>query len=372
MGNTQDSPGRPAPGYVNVAEIKRRATESSDNRGAKDALKQSTRWLFRHPGELWAALKAAFDGWSRHNVSRLSAALAYYAVFSLAPLLVISISIAGLVFGRDAAQRQISQEVQGLIGQDSGKALLAMVQSAQKPATSTLVALIGLGTLLFAASGAFVEIQDALNTVWEVQPAPRSTVWGFIRKRFVSYGMVLSVGSLLLVSLVISAALTAVGRWGSTLSVPTPFFHVIDVLFSFAVITTIFALLYKVIPDARTAWTDVWPAAIITALLFTVGKFAIGVYVTKSLAKSAYGAAGSIVVIVAWVFYSAQILYSGAEIARSLERRREKEWDDVERRMRSSEPAQDFGHAHEFSVVGACNTANAGEFLRRGRSRTEE
>ena len=343
MGNSQDPRGQSAPGYVNVAELKRRARESSDNCSAHDALKQSTRRLVRHPRELWGALKDAFDGWSRHNVSRLSAALAYYAVFSLAPLLVISISIAGLVFGRDMAQRQISQEVQGLIGQDSGKAVLAMVQSAQKPATSMLVALIGLGTLLLAASGAFVEIQDALNTIWEVQPAPRGTIWGFIRKRFVSCGMVLSVGFLLLVSLVISAALTAVGRWGSTLSVPIPFFHVLDVLFSLAVITAIFGLLYKVVPDARTAWTDVWPAAIITALLFTVGKFAIGVYVTKSLEKSAYVAAGSIVVVVAWVFYSAQILYSGAEIAHALQRRREKEWDDVERRMRSSQPDQNFG-----------------------------
>src|SRR6185295_15200649 len=290
MGNSQDSPGPPAPGYVNVAELKRRARESSDNRSAPEALKQSTRWFLLHPRDLWAALKDAFDGWNRHNVSRLSAALAYYAVFSLAPVLVISISIAGLVFGRDVAQREIAQEVQSLIGQDSGKAVLAMVQSAQKPATSTLVALIGLATLLFAASAAFIEIQDALNTIWE-----------FIRKRFVSFGMVLSIGFLLLVSLVISAALTAIGRWGSTLSVPTPFFHVLDVLFSFAVITAIFALLYKIVPDTRTAWSDIWPAAIITAVLFTFGKFAIGVYVTKSLEKSAYGAAGSVVVIVAWV-----------------------------------------------------------------------
>jgi len=342
MGNSQDPRGPSAPGYVSVAELKRRARESSDSRSAHDALKLSTRRLVRHPRELWGALKDASDGWSRHNVSRLSAALAYYAVFSLAPLLVISISIAGLVFGRNVAERQIAQEVQGLIGQDSGRAVLAMVQSAQKPATSTLIALIGLGTLLFAASGAFVEIQDALNTVWEVRPTPRGTIWGLIRKRFVSCGMVLSVGFLLLVSLVISAALTAVGRWGSTLSVPTPFFHVVDILFSFAVITAIFGLLYKVVPDARTAWTDVWPAAIITALLFTVGKFVIGFYVTKSLEKSAYGAAGSIVIVVAWVFYSAQILYSGAEIARALERRRENEWDDVERRLRSSEPQQKF------------------------------
>ena len=337
MGNSQDSPGRPpVPGYVNVAELKRRARESSDNRSAPEALKQSARWFLLHPRDLGSALKDAFDGWSRHNVSRLSAALAYYAVFSLAPLLVISISIAGLVFGRDAAQREIAQEVQSLIGQDSGKAVLAMVQSAQRPATTVLVALIGLGTLLFAASGAFVEIQDALNTIWETQPAPRGTVWQFIRKRFVSFGMVLSVGFLLLVSLVISAALTAIGRWGSTLSVPTPFFHALDVLFSFAVITAIFALLYKIVPDARTAWSDIWPAAIITALLFTFGKFAIGVYVTKSLEKSAYGAAGSIIIVVAWVFYSAQILYSGAEIGKALERRREREWDDVERRLRSS------------------------------------
>jgi membrane protein len=337
MGNSQDSPGPPAPGYVNVAELKRRARESSDNRSAPEALKQSTRWFLLHPRDLWAALKDAFDGWNRHNVSRLSAALAYYAVFSLAPVLVISISIAGLVFGRDVAQREIAQEVQSLIGQDSGKAVLAMVQSAQKPATSTLVALIGLATLLFAASAAFIEIQDALNTIWEAQPAPRGTVWEFIRKRFVSFGMVLSIGFLLLVSLVISAALTAIGRWGSTLSVPTPFFHVLDLLFSFAVITAIFALLYKIVPDASTAWSDIWPAAILTALLFTFGKFAIGVYVTKSLEKSAYGAAGSIVVIVAWVFYSAQILYSGAEIGKALERRREREWDDVERRLRNSE-----------------------------------
>ena len=173
MGNSQDSPGPPAPGYVNVAELKRRARESSDNRSAPEALKQSTRWFLLHPRDLWAALKDAFDGWNRHNVSRLSAALAYYAVFSLAPVLVISISIAGLVFGRDVAQREIAQEVQSLIGQDSGKAVLAMVQSAQKPATSTLVALIGAllaTTYTVAGRGPFVsEIPLPGEGVLEVQ-----------------------------------------------------------------------------------------------------------------------------------------------------------------------------------------------------------
>src|SRR5262249_1704862 len=199
---------------------------------------------------------------------------------------------------------------------------------------------IGLGTLLLAASGAFLEIQDALNTIWEVRARPRGTVWGFIRKRFVSYGMVVSIGFLLLVSLVVSAALTALGRWGSALSIPTPVFHAIDMLFSFAVITAIFALLYKIVPDARTAWSDVWPAAITTALLFTIGKFLIGFYVTKSLEKSAYGAAGSLVIIVAWVFYSAQILYSGAELARALETQRQREIEEVARRLVAPAPME--------------------------------
>jgi membrane protein len=350
MRNRQDVPGSVDPERVDVAELKRRAKESSDDRSAGDALGHGARKFLRHPAEFWLALKQAFGGWNKHNVSRLSAALAYYAVFSLAPVLIISISIAGLVFGRDVAEQQIVQEMQSLIGQDSGTAVLAMIRAAQKPATTTLVALIGLGTLLFSASGAFVEIQDALNTIWEIEAKPRGTVWEFIRKRFVGYGMVLSMGFLLLVSLVVSAALTALGRWGSTLSVPL--FHLVDVVFSFGVITVIFALLYKIVPDAKTAWSDVWPAAITTALLFTAGKFVIGVYVTKSLENSAYRAAGSLVIIVAWVFYSAQILYSGAEIARALENQREQKLD-IARRWGAASP-------EEKQVAGPSRARRAG------------
>jgi membrane protein len=310
------------PECTNVAELKRRATESHDHRTAAQGLQHSARWLWRNPKAFVGILKSALEGWSQHNISRLSAALAYYAVFSLAPVLIISISIAGLVFGKDAAQHAIGQEIQSLIGQDTGSAVLAMIQSARKPKATSLVAILGLATLLFSASGAFVEIQDALNAIWEVKAKPRDTVLQFIRKRFVSFGMVLSTGFLLLVSLVVSATLTALGRWGSALSVPTPIFHLVDGLLSFIVITAIFALLYKIVPDARTAWSDVWPAAATTALLFTVGKFFIGFYVTKSLTASAYGAAASVVIVLAWVYYSAQILYSGAEIVRACEHHR--------------------------------------------------
>jgi membrane protein len=329
--NPQEPLGSVIPECTNAAELKRRATESHDNRTAGQALRHSARWLWRDPKAFDAILRYGLEGWSNHNISRLSAALAYYAVFSLAPVLIISISIAGLVFGKDVARHDMGQEIQSLIGQDSGKAVLAMIQSARQPTSTSLVAILGLGTLLFSASGAFVEIQDALNTIWEVEPRPRGTIWHFIRKRFVSFGMVLSIGFLLLVSLVVSAALTALGQWGSTLAVPTSVFHLVDALISFAVITAIFALLYKIVPDARTAWTDVWPAAATTALLFTIGKFLIGFYVTKSLTASAYGAAGSAVIVLAWVYYSAQILYSGAEIARACERYRTAE-------QRSSSP----------------------------------
>jgi membrane protein len=349
MGGRAPNPQEPRasviPECTNVADLKRRAADSHDNRTAGQALRHSARWLWRDPKAFIAILRYAMEGWSKHNISRLSAALAYYAVFSLAPVLIISISIAGLAFGKDVAQHAIGQEIQSLIGQDSGKAVLAMIQSARKPAATSLVAIFGLGTLLFSASGAFVEIQDALNTIWEIEPRPRGTIWYFLRKRFVSFGMVLSIGFLLLVSLVVSAALTALGRWGSALAVPTPIFHLVDALISFVVITAIFALLYKIVPDARTAWTDVWPAAATTALLFTIGKFLIGFYVTKSLTASAYGAASSAVIVLAWVYYSAQILYSGAEIARACD-------DYRTTGQRSSAQEQTAGSRSEYDSSG--------------------
>jgi membrane protein len=264
---------------------------------------------------IWEILKETFSDWNEDKAPRLAAALAYYTMFSIAPVLIIVIAIAGLVLGREAVQGAIAQQIEGLVGnRESALAVQAMIQSASKPSTGIIATVIGLVTLLFGAAGVFGQLQDALNTIWEVQPKPDRGIMETIKERFLSFTMVLGVGFLLLVSLVVSAALTAIGTYFSNL---LPGFEavwqVVNFLVSFGVITLLFAMIFKVLPDAKIAWSDVWIGAAVTALLFTIGKFLIGLYLGKSSVGTAYGAAGSLVVILIWVYYSAQILFLGAE-----------------------------------------------------------
>ena len=259
--------------------------------------------------------KAAFSDWSEDKASRLAAALSYYSAISLAPLLIVLLGIAGLTFGGEAASGQIAAQLQGLLGEQSAQVIQDIIANAKKPSTGILSAVIGTIILLLGASGVFGALQDGLNTIWEVKPKPGRGVVGIIQDRFLSMAMVLGVGFLLLVSLVLSSALSALGEYlGGFLPLPSLILQIINFVLSFAVITLLFALIFKVLPDVEISWRDVWIGSAITAGMFAVGKLLIGLYLGRSTVGTAYGAAGSLVVILTWIYYSAQILFFGAEL----------------------------------------------------------
>lgn len=266
--------------------------------------------------------KETFKQWGEDKVSRLAAALAYFTVFSIAPLLIIAISVAAIFFGEEAARGQIVDQIQGLMGQEGAAAVESMIANANQVQGGLIATVIGIVTLLFGASGVFGQLQDALNTIWEVAPKPGQGVINFIRSRFLSFGMVLIIAFLLLVSLVISATVAAAGTYVAGLSPGLAvLWESINFLVSFGVITLLFAAIYKVLPDVKIAWGDVWIGAAVTALLFTIGRTLIGLYLGNAAVGSAYGAAGSLVVLLVWVFYSAQILLFGAEFTQVYTRR---------------------------------------------------
>lgn len=257
-------------------------------------------------------LKQTASEWVADKAPRLGAALAYYTVFSIAPLILIAILIAGLAF--DNAQAQIVAQVKGLVGDQGGDAIESMIEAAQKPVQSTVATVLAFGTLLFGAAGVFVQLKDALNTIWNVPEPKAGGIWAFIRKYFLSFTMVFGIGFLLLVSLVLEAGLAILGEFltnrmpGMDVVMQTIGFAV-----SFGVVTVLFAVLFKYLPDTKVAWHDVWVGAFLTAGLFVVGKLGLGIYLGKAGTASAYGAAGSLVLILLWVYYSAQILFFGAE-----------------------------------------------------------
>jgi membrane protein len=253
--------------------------------------------------------------WNEDNVPLFAAALAYYTVFSLAPLLVIVIAIAGIFFGEEAARGEIIGQIQGLVGQEGAQAIQAMIQNANRPDSGGGVAtIVSVIILLLGASGVFGQLQTALNTIWEVKPKPGRALKSFIQSRFLSFAMVLVIGFLLLVSLLLSAILALISSYFSTF---IPSFvavgQVLNFVISFSIITLLFASIYKFLPDVEVPWKNLWVGAGFTALLFNIGKFLIGLYLGSSSVTSAYGASGSFVVILIWVFYSAQILLFGAE-----------------------------------------------------------
>jgi membrane protein len=259
-------------------------------------------------------VKETFSEWSKDKASRLAAALSYYTIFSVAPLLIIAVAVAGLVFGREAATRQLTAEAQGLLGPQGAEAIQTLLQNAGKTGAGIVATVVGIGTLLLGASGAFAQLQDALNTIWEVKPKPGRGIRGMLRDRFLSFSLVLAIGFLLLVSLILSAALAAVGKYlAGVLPLSSALMQGLNFALSFAATTFLFALIFKVLPDVRIRWRDVWIGAAVTALLFSIGRFLIGLYLGRSSVSSAYGAAGSLVVVLVWVYYSAQILLLGAE-----------------------------------------------------------
>ncbi len=259
-------------------------------------------------------LKQTFTEWQEDKAPTLAAALAYYTVFSLAPLLIIVIAIAGLVFGADAAQGQIVAQLQSLIGKDGAQTVQDLIVKASEPKSGMIATIVGIATLLWGASNVFTNLKEALNTIWNVSPPPGRGIWGFLQDRVLSFAMILGIGFLLLVSLVLSAVLAAVSYWlNGLLQLPVGIWQIVDFAISFGVVTLLFALIYKLLPDVDLAWNDVWIGAAITSMLFTIGKSLIGVYLGGSGIASTYGAAGSFVIILLWINYSAQILFLGAE-----------------------------------------------------------
>lgn len=263
-------------------------------------------------------LRETIKEWREDGANRLAAALAYYTTFSLAPLLVLILAIAGLVGGREAAQTQTMAQVENLLGSDGREFVQGMIESASRPTTGWLATLIGAVTLLFGALGVFGELQNSLNTIWEVKPKPAKGLLDgierFIIKRLLSFTMVLGVGFLLLASLVISAAVSALGEFiGSRWPLADFWLQLINFIVSFAVTTLLFAMIFKFLPEIKLAWKDVWLGAAVTSALFSLGKFLIGLYLGRSEVGNTFGAAGSLAILLIWIYYSAQILFFGAE-----------------------------------------------------------
>ncbi len=261
-------------------------------------------------------LKDTVGQWNEDKAPQLAAALAYYTLFSLAPLLIIVIAVSGLVFGQQAAQNQIVGQIQGMVGQQGAEMIQTMIQNASRPAEGIVATIIGVVTLIFGAAGAMGQIKAALNTIWNVPPQKGpggiKGILATLKSQLISFTMVLGIGFLLLVSLVLSAVIAGISQ-GIGKDLPTALMEAINFIISFGVITLLFGAIYKVLPDVKIDWRDVWIGAAITSLLFTVGKLLIGLYLGHSGTASSYGAAGSLIVLLLWVYYSAQILFFGAE-----------------------------------------------------------
>jgi membrane protein len=262
---------------------------------------------------IWGLLFDAANGWLDHRASRTGAALAFYTVFSLAPVLTLSIAIAGFFFGEAAARGEIVGQIGDLVGPQGAQLVQSVLQNANRPGAGTVATIVSVITLIFGANTALAELKTGLDQTWQVPPERRTGFWYSIRTRLLSVGLILSLGFLLLVSLVISAALTALERLSRGEMLINTVLAWINFLFAFILVATLFATIYKVLPSAKIAWRDVTIGSVVTAILFTAGKFAIGVYIGNSGVASTYGAAGSVVLILIWVYYSAQILLYGAE-----------------------------------------------------------
>ena len=270
------------------------------------------------PKELLPILKTTFSTWNRHEAPRLGAALAFYTILSLSPLIILVVALASLIFSRSTAQAQILSQVQGMIGPVGGKAVESMLANSQKPAAGILGTIVGLVSLYFGASGVFAELRSALNLIWDVKPEETSGIVGLLRERFFSFGMVLSIGFLLLVSLVLSTVLAAAGKFfGGLLPIPSSVLTVFNFLISYIGVAVLFGLIFRFVPEVKVRWQDIWLGALVTAMFFTIGKTLIGLYLGKSSVGSAYGAAGSVIIIIVWVYYSAQIFFFGAEFTRA-------------------------------------------------------
>jgi membrane protein len=266
-------------------------------------------------GELWRLLKKAFSAWVEDYAPSMGAALSYYTLFSITPLLVIVIAIAGFFFGADAVRGEIFDQLSGLVGDEGARAIEQLLQSAATQKEGIVAAIISFAVLIVGATTALGELQNALDRIWRAPGASKpSGIWGFARSRLLSIALILGIAFILMVSLVVSAALAAFGKWwGSWFRGWELLAHALDLMLSFGLMTVLFALIYKVVPRVRIQWHDVWVGAAVTALLFALGKVLIGLYLGRSDIASGFGAAGSLVLFMVWVYYSAQIFLIGAE-----------------------------------------------------------
>lgn len=280
------------------------------------------RFVFMLPRTTWHLTRWTIESWWTDNALRLAAAMSYYITFSLAPLLLIVIAVAGLLMGNHNARDAIMGQARSVIGPSATDALGAMMTSAARPRTSVIAGIIGVVTLLLGAGGVVGQLQDALNTIWHVKPRPGRGIRGIIRSRIMNFAMVLGIGFLLLVSLVISAAVDTAGGYiwrGSTAFMV----EVTHFLLSTAVITVLFAMMFKFLPDVQLKWRNIWFGAFVTSLLFSLGKTLTGLYIAKSSLASSYGAAGSLVIILTWVYYSSASFLLGAEFTQAFTNYRE-------------------------------------------------
>jgi len=315
---------------------------------------------------LWSLLKETASNWLDHKDARLGAALAYYSIFSVGPLIVIAIAVAGFVFGQEAVRGEVGTQMRSLLGETGAQAIQSMLADASRPRQGLYATIFGVVTLLFAAVGVVVQLKDALNTVWGVDNQKGGT-WQFIRTYLVSLAGVVSIGFLLLVSLLVSTALAA----GSGYLAPylsETLLQLVSSAISLGFITVLFAMMFKWLPDTEVAWHDVWIGAAVTAALFEIGKFAIGLYIGKQGLESTFGAAASLVVLLIWVYYSSQIVLMGAEFTRVYAMRRGSlRFMQGERNEHAQEPAPDalraFAHQNPYGLVAL--SAAAGWALSR-------
>ncbi len=276
------------------------------------------KWIFGHPKDLWQITKKTFSAWTDADPFRQSAVVAYYAIFSMPALLVIIIALAGFAFGEEAVRGQISGQIGAALGEDTAKQVQEIIANASSKKTSLLASIISVITLIIGCTGVFEQLQVSLNKIWQVQVVAKKKWLKTLKDRLFSFGIVISIGFLLLISLLVTAALSA---FSTVLKAHFPefllsIFELINFLISFGVIAVLFALMFKILPDTQIGWKNVWVGAIVTSFLFVLGKFGLGIYFGKAQPGSAYGAAGSIVLIMLWVSYSCMIVFFGAEFTK--------------------------------------------------------
>lgn len=267
---------------------------------------------------LWKVLKKCVKGFSDNKIPKLSASLAYYTVFSLAPLLIVILFITGSVFGRDAMEGTIYQHIRSFVGNTAALQIQEIIKNASLATDSTLAAVLGIITLLIGATTVFAEIQDSINTIWGLRRKPSAGIWVLIKTRLLSFGVIASLGFILLVSLAVTSVVDSIStRLVHRFPVAVPVFYIVNTILTLAIVTCLFGVIFKVLPDAKIKWKDVFAGSLATAILFMLGKLAITFYISKSNVGSSYGTAGSLVVLLVWVYYSSFILYFGAEFTKA-------------------------------------------------------